>query len=330
MAPLTVPLAAAYGAIISARNRRYDRRGPAGRVDVPVISVGNITVGGVGKSPFVGWLVERLGAHGVRPAIALRGYGADRAGRSDEAAEHEARAADVPVIVDPDRLRAVRAALAARDDIDCVVLDDGFQHRRLHRDLDLVLVDASRPRRLERMLPAGWLREPASSLRRADGVIVTHAPDDSALRSWVERHHGRPPVAWCRHRWSGLDVHEGAGPARAEAVDWLAGRRVVTLLGVGHPEAVRREVRASGATIVRDVPAADHARHTDASLRAVRSLAAECEALLLTPKDWVKASNVVDLSDWPVPIVVPRLEMDVFAGSDDLLAMALAAVSPTS
>jgi tetraacyldisaccharide-1-P 4'-kinase len=105
---------------------------------------------------------------------------------------------------------------------------------------------------------------------------------------------------------------------------------VVTLLGVGHPGAVRAQVRAAGAEIVEDVAAPDHARHTAASMRRVLEAASSCDAIVMTAKDWVKAGNVLDSTNWPVPVVVPRLEMDVFAGGDELVTIVLASVTAGS
>jgi tetraacyldisaccharide 4'-kinase len=326
--PVTAPAAWAYGVAVGWRNRRYDRGRGVRRVGVPVVSVGNLTVGGVGKTPMVAWIAERLLAGGHRPVIAMRGYKARPGEPSDEEAEYGERLPDVDVVAHPDRATALGAYLERYPDVDCALLDDGFQHRRLHRDLDLVLVDASRAMPRERLLPAGRLREPPESLRRADAVVLTHGDErDDGLVDWIERRHGRPPVAATRHRWSALRVFGPEGET-AEPVAWLAGRRLLTLLGVGHPGAVRRQLEAAGATVAVDVPAGDHERYHEQKLRLVRGLCEPVDAMVVTGKDWVKVRRLIDLADWPAPIVVPRLVMDVYEGADRLEALVARAVVP--
>jgi len=309
LTPLAAPASWIYGAAVRRRNLRYDRGEPA-RVSVPVISVGNVTAGGSGKTPCVRWIAERLLAAG-----------------SDEELEHRERLPEVPVVVDPDRTRALGDFLPRHQDVDCVVLDDGFQHRRLHRDLDLVLVDATRDALDGPLLPSGYLREPACGLLRADAVIVTRARGvDEALGARIAAHHGRPPLAWSRHAWSGLDVHG----AETEHVgcDWLDGRGVAVMFGVGNPDAVTQQVREAGATVTMSIPVRDHQHYTGAFLDRVRSRLAGTDALVMTAKDWVKTRPLIDFRSWPAPIVVPRMDLEIFAGADELQSLILRTVSP--
>lgn len=326
------PASWAYGRAIDRRNRRFDAGIGVRRVPLRVISVGNIVVGGTGKTPTVAWIARALRERGIRPMIALRGYGSGDPTRADEVLEYHEALGDVPVAAGADRFETITRALRDGARADVVLLDDGFQHRRLHRDLDLVLVDASRPALDDALLPCGRLREPATALRRADAVVVTRATSvDAALAAQVERLHGKPPLAWLRHAWRGIDVHEAAGrgpssssiASRAESVEWLRGRRVVTSLGVASPVGVRAMLEAAGAVLVTDVPARDHQPY-DAS--RLRRLAAECrashaDALVVTRKDWVKlreaimsCDNVLDL-----PVAVPRLEVEAISGEDALV-----------
>ena len=181
--PLTIPASWVYRSAIALRNRRYDRNGVE-RISVPVISVGNITTGGVGKTPMVAWLARQLLEAGHRPAICMRGYGSSRTQRSDEEMEYEAILPEVAVVADPNRAAAARRHLSRHPETDCLLLDDGFQHRQLHRDLDLVLLDATVHLPAERMLPAGHLREPVGNLQRADAVI-TVSRRGSSWSSWA-------------------------------------------------------------------------------------------------------------------------------------------------
>src|SRR5262249_14997671 len=169
------PLGAAYGACAAWRNAAFDRGARAvQRLPVTVVSVGNLTVGGTGKTPAVVWLCALAAARGRRPGVLARGYGRAPGARLNDEGEMLARA--LPGLLQdqaPARAAAGRRLLALGADF--VVLDDGFQHRRLHRDVDLVCLDARLPFGNGRCLPAGELRERPDGLRRADAVILTRA-----------------------------------------------------------------------------------------------------------------------------------------------------------
>ena len=164
-----------YTLAVRWRNRQYDRgRKPVERVDVPVISVGNLTLGGTGKTPLVEWLARWFRQRGVRVTIISRGYGAEAGARNDEALELEQKLPDVPHVQNADRVAAAKMAI---EEFDCqlILLDDAFQHRRIHRDLNIVVVDALEPFGFGHVFPRGALREPLSGLRRADMVVLSRA-----------------------------------------------------------------------------------------------------------------------------------------------------------
>jgi tetraacyldisaccharide 4'-kinase len=331
LGPLSTPASWLYGLAIGIRNARFDRGSGVFPLDVPVISVGNLTVGGSGKSPMVAWVTKRLIDAGARPVIGMRGYGARPGEMSDEQLEHGSRQPDVPVVADPDRVGVLRSFLQRYPEFDCIVLDDGFQHRRLARNLDLVLVDATRDTMQDRLLPRGWLREPLASLRRADAVIVTRAQAvDDELATAVRRSHGKPPIAWSRHAWMGLSVYDGTNRGDDVQVGWLDGKRVVTLLGIGNPLSVRRQIEGVGAVIASNIPARDHQRYDPETLEAVKSVCKGVDAVVVTSKDWVKLRRLGAVESLPVPIVVPRLEIDVFDGGAALATMIEHAVSSRS
>lgn len=366
LGPLLLPLALPWRLAIARRNARFDRGVGVRRLPVPVISVGNLSAGGTGKTPVVRRLARTLQEAGVRPAIALRGYAAGADGRSDEAMEYEDLLPGVPVVVGADRFAAVSARLeaAGRGEglaFDTVLLDDGFQHRRLARDLDLVLVDATRPFTRDRLLPAGRLREPASSLARADAVIVTRSggrPDPADrhadLAAAIERHHGGPPIAWTDHAWRGLEHVAGPAPATVTpasandegppvataaspiALAALEGARVGLVAGTGHPEAVAASVRVRGGDVVWTHAAGDHARYARGELATLARAAADAGAamLVVTRKDWVKlrpTEGTAPVDSGPdgglaLPVVVPDLAIEIVAGAAALEARLLAAV----
>lgn len=227
--PLLRPLAWAYGAGVAMRNQAFDRHlRRSAAIDLPVISVGNIVVGGSGKTPTTAWLARRLLDRGHRPMIALRGYGAAKPEASDEAMEYATRLPDVPLAVGGDRVATIERVRATLGDSlsapDVILLDDGFQHRQVRRTLDLVLIDAGRPC-LDgpgaALLPLGWLREPPAAIRRADAVLLTHADEVdeaelAAVIAAVTRHHGQPPLAAFRHCWTAVQRFEQSDAHGAE------------------------------------------------------------------------------------------------------------------
>ncbi len=159
-----------FGAIVAARNARFDRQPPSAGM-LPCVSVGNLTVGGTGKTPVAAWCVQRLRERGARPAVVLRGVG------DDEWRVHGLLNPGVPVVVSADRVAGVDLARARG--AGCVVLDDAFQHRRASRVADIVLVSADRWTGKDRLLPAGPFREPLRALRRADVAVITVKAADS-------------------------------------------------------------------------------------------------------------------------------------------------------
>lgn len=331
LSPITVPLSRAYGRVIAMRNARYDRGTGVVKFNRPVISIGNITTGGTGKTPMTVWITRQLIEHRCQPVIAMRGYAAKDGEPSDEQAQYRELLPDVEVLANPDRAAALRAFLPARPQVKCILLDDGFQHRQIYRDLDLVLIDARADTFDQRMLPAGHLREPLGNLKRADAVIVTHADSDfsqaeiSNLTSQNEKHHGKPPLAWSRHEWAELTTFRNDGEAAREDVSWLRGKRVVTMLGIGRPQSVLDELERCGAKVMANVPAADHEQYDRAKIATARGLCDGGDALIVTAKDWVKLRSLIDLKRWPAAIVVPRLEIDVFDGESALKELILAA-----
>ena len=321
---LLLPLSFAYGVAVAMRNRRFDRGFGVRRLGCPVVSVGNLTAGGTGKTPMVAEVARRLAGRGAAPIIALRGYRSDREGVSDEAELHRLALPDVPVVVGADRHASLLASRCSLAPPSVVVLDDGFQHRRLARDLDVVLVDATRDALDDPLLPAGWLREPTSSLRRADAVVVTRADRiDATLAARIERLHGRPPIAWCRHAWDGFDLHLGPVDRRrceARPNEWIRGRAVATLLGVGNPASIRGMLADLDSVERTAIPAGDHQRYDEGDAIEIARLAerSDAECLLTTAKDWVKLGRA-----WrsELPVAVPRLRIEWIAGEADFEAL---------
>ncbi len=328
LAPLAHMAAFAYGMGVRARNSLWDAniRKPTS-VGIPVISVGNVSVGGTGKTPFVRWCVEALQASGHHPVIALRGYGA-RDGVSDEAEEFRAMLPGVPVAVGADRVASIARARAADQRIDCAVLDDAFQHRQIARDLDIVLVDAGRPAINGALLPAGWLREPARALRRASMVIVTRATCiDPILATQIERLHGAAPVAWTRHAW--LRVERFGAGGRDMPLAALDGAHLVVATALARPEAFVADVAAHGGRIAGDFRFRDHHAFTARDVETIAARArAKGAAVICSGKDWAKLSRLVH-EPAGVEWLVVRAGMAYLDGEAAVRA-AISGVAPTA
>ena len=339
LTPLGMLLEPLYRGAIARINRRRDRGEGVERLGVPVVSVGNLSVGGTGKTPMVMHVVGALLRAGRRPCIAMRGYaptGAKTEGGPDEADSYRRALPGVPVVARPDRAAGVRNLLEAGgpERPDCVVLDDGFQHRQIARELDIVLVDASRPPLEDRLLPAGWLREPVESLRRAGAIVLTHAElvDEGAierlldgLRSAAGWKSGGGVEAVCRHVWTHLEIGDGRA-----ALDWLIGKRVVGCCGIGHPRAFERSLRATvgSSGLVEMMALRDHDPFSPATVRRLVETAGRtgAAAIVVTDKDWSKLRRTPE-ADWPCPVVRPRLEMVFDRGGLELESRVLSAVS---
>lgn len=281
-----------YGLGVRIRNRLYDRGWKtAHRAAAPVVSVGNLSVGGTGKTPCVEYVARFYRTLDVRVAILSRGYGAE-AGRNDEAMVLEENLPDVPHYQDPDRVVAAERAVEESES-ELLVLDDAFQHRRLHRDLDIVLIDATRPAHRDYLLPRGTLREPTSGLKRAGLVVLTRCDQAEPatvdeLRDWLARRFPDKPVATTEHR-----------PIEHES---LRGRPVGAFCGIANPAAFRRTLEGLGATVIVFRTFADHHPYTANNVNDLRNWAARLPpdaVVVTTQKDWVKL-RLPDLAGRPL------------------------------
>ncbi len=280
-----------YTLAVRWRNRRYDRhKVTVHRVGVPVVSVGNLTLGGTGKTPMVQWLARWFGQHDVRVGIVSRGYGAEAGSRNDEAMELEEKLPRVPHLQNPDRVAAARKAVEKRD-CQLILLDDAFQHRRIARDLDIVLIDALEPFGFDHVFPRGTLREPLSGLRRADLVVLTRAdmltPDERInIAMKLEAYVSDIPWIETAHHPQALRSHDGV----EAPLESLAGKRVAAFCGIGNPAGFRHTLDTCGfnVTAFREFP--DHHVYPQNDLDDLRQWAESLDvsAVLCTHKDLVK------------------------------------------
>ena len=316
-------LAGPYGLAVAARNAAYDRGLlPTEAAAVPVVSVGNITLGGTGKTPLVAWVARRLLECGRKPAIISRGYGVRAGHRSDESAELGILLPGVPHVADRDRVAAARAAAAAGASI--VVLDDGFQHRRLARDLDIVAVDATDPFGCGHIFPRGLLREPLAGLRRAHAVVLTRADAVDAVRrgaimaTLADICRDRGPRVWAQATHAPRRLRTWAGGHLP--LDTLRGRRVVAFCGIGNPVAFRLTLERLGADLVAFETYPDHHAYSagDATTLSASAEAARAEIVVTTLKDLVKLQTD---SLGGIPLAALEIAIEFCAGEADLEAL---------
>jgi len=330
------PLSALYGAIVRARLVLYRAGALASRgAGAPVVSVGNLTAGGTGKTPLVGWVARSLAREGRRVCVLSRGYRraderrrvvvsdgvrllADaREGGDEPRLLAEQLLGVASVVSDADRVAAARWATEVLG-ADALVLDDGFQHLRLARDLDVVTLDATDPWGGGRLLPRGRLREPAAGLARAGCVVITRADlatDLDGLRAEVARLCPAPVLA-SRLRTRALR------PLRPEPDAGPPGggrpRRAAAFCAVGNPRAFFAHLRADGHELAHTRAFPDHHAYTQADLdRLAREAEARgASALLTTAKDAVKLRALTS----PLPCYVVHVE-PVIEGEDVLLGL---------
>ena len=287
-------LSAPYGLLMSLRNVAYDKGfKKSTTVSVPVIAVGNLTTGGTGKTPIVATVVNTLQKQGLRPGIVSRGYRADATGENDEKRVLELLCPDVPHVQNPNRLAASEKLIATHD-VDVIVLDDAFQHRRIARDLNIVLIDATNPFGYGYLLPRGLLREPISSLRRADMVLITRSDNVTAdelqeIEATVRRQKAKLADHIYRVNFCPSGLFCGSGDA-GQPTDIVRNQPVTVMTAIGNPEAFVATCRQIEAKVTATRFFPDHHHYTPADLEQVQELAqtAETQLILTTLKDLVK------------------------------------------
>jgi tetraacyldisaccharide 4'-kinase len=299
-----LPLELIYRSAMAVRGELFDRDIlPTHPSPIAVVSVGNITVGGTGKTPVSALIASRLAGLGRQPAIVLRGYG------GDEPFVHARLNPSVPVIIDADRSAGITSAHHGGADV--AVLDDGFQHRRAHRDEDVVLVSADSWSNTQRMLPAGPYREPPRALRRATVIVITSKVASAAridqVADWVNHVAPAKPVVVAR--LIQYDLVRVVPPGETVNVEALAGKRVVAVAGVADPSGFFAQIEARGATVI-PVPFADHHLFTDDDVTRIVGLGRGAHYTLCTLKDAVKLGPLWPASAAPLWYVSLSVEFE--------------------
>lgn len=331
-----------YGAVVWLRMYFFRvgvlRRWPLG---VQVISVGNVTAGGTGKTPVVEIFARELTKEGRKVAILSRGYRRkekpflqrifsdkiepplvvsdgrrvllDSETGGDEPYMLATNLPGVVVLVDRNRVKSGRYAIR-RFNCDTLILDDGFQYQRLKHSHDIVLVDKMNPFGNGNMLPRGVLRENAKNIRRADFIFITKSDGNSAaLRERIRRFNRHAEIIECRHAPKRLKNVYGK---TNRDLTWLNGKKVLALSGIAVPQSFENFLRGYGAELVECVRYADHHRYATQEVINVVNRAADlgCDALITTEKDAVRFPK---LSAVAVPVYYLRIEIEILYGADN-------------
>lgn len=313
-----------YAGAMDVRNWAYDRQllksHPLPR---PTISVGNITTGGTGKTPVVRFLAEQFIARSMRPAILMRGYRGKETGGSDEERMLAGTLGPAATIVaNPDRLLGATTAMASKPQPDVFLLDDAFQHRRVKRDFDLVLLDAVEPYGFGHVLPRGLMREKLHGMRRADAVIITRSDQATSqqlqmaqtkLRRWIPV----GSVYFAKHAIGGLrSAALNASDAADVKLSELSQRRYFAFAGIANPAALQRQLAsiAGQQAGFRSLP--DHHAYSAAELASLERDAefTGAQMLVTTEKDWVKIRPLAASIRLPIYRLDLRIE---FQGDDE-------------
>ena len=321
MTALTLP----YAVGASVRNFAFDRGWKQiHRAQVPVISVGNLTVGGTGKTPCVEWIARFFRQRDVRVTILSRGYGASD-GPNDEALVLEENLPDVPHLQGADR--AALAAIAVEElESELLILDDGFQHRRLARDLDVVLLDATDPWGQGHLLPRGFLRESARSLERANVIVVTRTDQITEqareqLRHQCQKLAPSVPIVETVHR----PVDARNSEQERSKLDEFAGRRIAAFCGIGNPEGFQQTLRELGVEGRAFRAFADHHGYGREDVEDVTTWAdqQDVDSVVTTQKDLVKLCipRLGAKPLWALSIRLDGLQQDSMIHFEELLTL---------
>jgi len=312
-----------YELIVRVRNGLYDRRVlRAHQAGVPVICIGNLTTGGTGKTPLVVWLCRHVKEKQLRCAILTRGYRTRKGELSDEPALLAAQCPDVPVVVNPDRVAGAAEAINHHG-AQVLVMDDGFQHRRLARDLDIIAIDATNPFGYGRVLPAGLLREPITGLERAHAAVLTRCDQvsDATLAEIEDRiREINRNLVVVRSNHAPVAIHTAS--ETEIPLDQMQGERVFAFCGIGNPQAFFRTLANLGADIVGTGVFDDHYRYTAQDMQTIREQARSRKAdlALTTQKDWTKITQT-EIPGPPPLLAYLAIDLKITAGGESLTAL---------
>jgi tetraacyldisaccharide 4'-kinase len=289
------------------------------KANAAVISVGNITAGGTGKTPLVIWLCNYLSEKSLSCAILTRGYKSTPGKLTDEPAILAKSCPDARVVINADRVAGAQKATLEKA-FDVLVMDDGFQHRKLGRDLDILTIDATCPFGFGHLLPAGLLREPAKNIKRSDIVVITRSNQVAGsvmdeLEWTLKKIASEIPVAKTIFRHPGAMGMKGQSMTMNE----LRSGKVFVFCGIGNPDAFTGQLARCGMTVVGSRLYNDHHNYTSRDMKDIYEEAKYlgADTVVTTQKDWVKAALLIkDVDD--ITFVYLKLELEFIAGYDKM------------
>lgn len=318
-----------YLASVLIRNRMYDLGiSKTTRLDRPVIAVGNLTAGGTGKTPMVRWIAGHLRSQGWRVAIIARGYKSKPGQLGDEQRMLDRLLngpgkESVRLEANPNRIEAAKKLLSEHQEVDVLVLDDAFQHRAVQRDLNIVLLNASEPFGHDHLLPRGLLREPISSLKRANAVVLTHSNEVTSDRLLeIEKRiadvDSSIPIYRAIHAPIGLRSSQvsSSEPANIQ-LEELKGLPIFAFCGLASPDHFLRQLESLGAKVLGHRSFGDHHAYLPLDVSSLRdqARATNAQALVTTEKDWIKLQELSGAAETNPPIW--RLDVQMQFMRDD-------------
>lgn len=312
-----------YWAVVAIRNFAFRKSLlRSANVAAPVISIGNITTGGTGKTPMVIWICRMLHEKSMNCVILTRGYKSPKGKLTDEPAILTKSCPHAKVVVNSDRISGAEKAIQ-NFNADVLVMDDGFQHRRLGRDLDIVAIDATCPFGYGRMLPAGLLREPITAIKRADAVVITRYDqvkneDMEKLEEKIKSVKPEITIAKAIHYHPCAKLIKG----KTLSIDELAEKSIFAFCGIGNPRAFLNRLEEIGLNVLGTRIYNDHHEYSQQDITDIfeeaRYLGAE--VILSTQKDWLKTA-LLSQKDDGILFAYLDLELEFIEGADKIEAL---------
>ena len=310
-----------YGFAVALRNWFYDKsiRKPV-KVSAAVVSIGNITTGGTGKTPLVAWLCNYFTDRNIKTAVLTRGYKVKNSDFADEPAMLAKAAPKAIVIVNPNRTAGAKKAIREHN-AKLLIMDDGFQHRKLARDVNIVAVDATEPFGCEKILPAGLLREPLKSFKRADAVIITRINQSQPekideIKSRISQI--APDIVFA----TAIHKPKSAKLIKGSQIDFkeLAEKRIYAFCGIGNPNAFFQTLSEMALNIVGKKVYNDHHKYCDADIMAIHEDAGykQAQLVLTTQKDWIKTA-LLCIDKFEIPFAALSVELEFIDGQDKII-----------